>query len=173
MRSSIQDKWLRLMDNSRLTDMVQEIIPKAGSVFIVKLEERGITRVINQLLTGHSNFNYMIAKIDNAKSELCDTCKVKETVSHYNYDFKIYEEDRKGMEKDVGRILAAYGLQHIQEINLKLKTGNFEEAIRVANLDLRSSSHGQAYSQNVKYKIFHIISIYNLLEGLFYKVNVH
>ena len=36
MRLSIQDKWQRLMDNSRLTDKVQEIIPKAGSAFIVK-----------------------------------------------------------------------------------------------------------------------------------------
>ena len=141
------------MDNSGLTNKVQEIILKSGSVFIVKFEERGITRVINQLLTGHSNFNYMIAKIDNAKSELCDTCKVKETISHYIYDFKIFEGDRKVMEKDVGGILAAYGLQHIQEINLKLMTGNFMEATGVANLDLRSSSHRQAYSHNVKYFI--------------------
>ena len=36
MRSSIQDKWQRLMDNSRLTDKVQEIIQKTGSAFIIK-----------------------------------------------------------------------------------------------------------------------------------------
>ena len=82
MRSLIQDKWQILMDNSRLPDKVQEIIPKSGSVFIVKSEKRRITRVINQLITGHSNLNYMIDKIDNTKSELCDTCKVKETISH-------------------------------------------------------------------------------------------
>ena len=45
------------------------------------------------LITGHTNLNYMIAKIDNTKSELCDTCKVKESISHYLYDCKIYEED--------------------------------------------------------------------------------
>ena len=55
MRSSIQDKWQRLMDNSRLTDKVQEIIPKIGSAFVVKSEERRITKVINQLITGHTN----------------------------------------------------------------------------------------------------------------------
>ena len=139
MRSSIQDKWQRLMDNSRLTDKVQEIIPKAGSAFIVKSEERRITKVINQLITGHTNLNYMIAKIDNTKSELCDTCKVKESISHYLYDCKIYEEDRKVLEKDVERILAAYGLQHIPEINIKLMTGNSEEATRAANLELRNA----------------------------------
>ena len=68
MRLSIQDKWQRLMDNSRLTDKVQEIIPKAGSAFIVKSEERRITRVINQLITGHTYLNYMMAKVDTVKA---------------------------------------------------------------------------------------------------------
>ena len=125
MRSLIQDKWQILMDNSRLPDKVQEIISKSGSAFIVNSEKRRITRVINQLITGHSNLKYMI---DYTKPELCDTCKVKETISHYIYDCKIYEEDRKVMEKDVKRILAAYGLQHMPEISLKLMTGNSEEA---------------------------------------------
>ena len=77
MRSSIQDKWQRLMDNSGLTDKVQEIIPNAGSAFIIKSEESRIFRVINQLITGHFILNYMIAKLDNTKSDLCDACKVK------------------------------------------------------------------------------------------------
>ena len=122
MESSIQDKWQRLIDNSRLTDKVQEIIPKPGSVLIVKSDERRITRVINQLITGHTNLNYMIAKMDNTKSELCDTCNVKESISHYLYNCKIYEDDRKVLEKDVERILAANGLQHIPDIGIKLMT---------------------------------------------------
>ena len=74
MRSTINDKWQRLMDNSGLTDKVQEIVPKAGKAFVVKSEERKVTRVMNQLISGNSNLNYMISKIDNTKSELCDTC---------------------------------------------------------------------------------------------------
>ena len=109
----------------------------------------------------------MIAKIDNTKSELCDTCNVKESISHYLYDCKIYEEDRKVLEKDVERKQAAYGLQHIPDINIKLMTGNSVEAARAANLELRNalqaSSHGQGDSQD-KSKIFK--NIYNLLEGL-------
>ena len=40
MRSTINDKWQRLMDNSGLTDKVQENIPKAGKAFVVKSEEK-------------------------------------------------------------------------------------------------------------------------------------
>ena len=78
----------------------------------------------------------MMSKIDNTKSELCDTCKVKETINHYIYDCDTYDEDRKMLEKDIEIILAAYGLQHI---NLKLMTGNLEEAPRAANLELRGA----------------------------------
>ena len=38
MRSSIHDKWQWLMDNSRLTDKVQEIIPKAAK--LLQLNQR-------------------------------------------------------------------------------------------------------------------------------------
>ena len=64
---------------------------------------------------------------------------MKESISHCLYDCKIYEEDRKVLEKDVERILAAYGLQHIPDINIKLMTGNSEEATMAANLKLRSA----------------------------------
>ena len=42
------------MDNSRLTDKVQGIIPKAGKVFRVKSEERKVTSVINQMISGNT-----------------------------------------------------------------------------------------------------------------------
>ena len=93
-----------MINNSRLTDKVQEIIPKAGSAFIVISEERRITKVINQLITGHTNLNYMIAKIDNTNCELGDTCKVKESISHYLYDCKIYEEDSSDFIWDIGKL---------------------------------------------------------------------
>ena len=72
MRSTINDKWQRLMDNSGLTDTVQEIVPKAGKAFVVKSEERKVTRIMNQLISGNSNLNYMMSKIDNTKSELSE-----------------------------------------------------------------------------------------------------
>ena len=76
------------------------------------------------------------------------------------------------LEKDVERILAAYGLQHIPDINIKLMTGNSEEANRAANLELRSdlaSSQGQGDSQdNLKY-----FKTYITCSKVFYKMNAH
>ena len=63
---------------------------------------------------------------------------MKETISHYIYDCTIYAKDRKVLAKDVERILAAYGLQHIPDIDLSIMTGNSKEATRATNLDLRS-----------------------------------
>ena len=135
MRSSIHDKWQRLMNNSGLTDTVQDLIPKAGNACIVKPEERRIARAINQLISGNSNLSYMLGKMTRKKSELCENCKVEETINHYMYDCESYEEDRRILERDIERILAAYDLQHISDINLKVMTGNSEEASRAAKFE--------------------------------------
>ena len=67
---------------------------------------------------------------------------MKETINHYIYDCETYDEDRKMLEKDIERILAAYGLQHIPDTNLKLMTGNLEEAPRTENLELKGTLAG-------------------------------
>ena len=90
-----------------------------------KIILRRVKRIINPFIF-QNNFQFL-------------PVKVKESISHYLYDCKIYEEDRKVLEKDVERILAAYGLQHVPEINIKLMTGNSEEATRAANLELRNA----------------------------------
>ena len=63
---------------------------------------------------------------------------MKETISHYIYDCTVYEKDRKVLAKDVERILAAYGFQHIPDIDLSIMTGNSKGATRATNLDFRS-----------------------------------
>ena len=77
------------------------------------------------------------------------------------------------LEKDNERILAAYGLQHIPDINLKLTTGNLEEAPRATNLELRGALAGFITRTGRFTKSNSCKHIYNLLEGLFYKVNSH
>ena len=96
--SSINVKWQRMMNNSGLTDKVQEIIPKAGKALIVRSKRR-ITRAIHQLISDNSNLNYMPGKTDDTKSELCDNCKVKETINHYMYDCESDDEDRRILER--------------------------------------------------------------------------
>ena len=79
------------------------------------------------------------------------------------------------LEKDIERILAAYGLQHIPDINLTLMTGNLEEAPRAANLELRGALAGfitQTGRFTVKNLIF--VNIYITCSRVFfYKVNSH
>ena len=69
MRSSINDKWQRMVDNSKTTDKIHETITNVGTAFVVKNEERRVTRVINQLISGYAYLNYMVSKIDTSKSE--------------------------------------------------------------------------------------------------------
>ena len=54
MRSRIKDKWQRMVDNSKTTDKIHETITNVGTVFVVKNEERRVTRVINQLISGNA-----------------------------------------------------------------------------------------------------------------------
>ena len=78
MRSNIWGKWQRLADSSEIPDKIHETIPKDGKAFVVKTEERKVTKSINQLISRHTYIKYMISRIDSSKSELCDTCKRKE-----------------------------------------------------------------------------------------------
>ena len=48
-------------------------------------------------------------------------------------------ERRIELEKDLERILTIHGLQHISDINIKVMTGNLEEASKTANLELRNA----------------------------------
>ena len=139
MRSSIKDKWQRMVDNSKTTDKIHETITQVGTAFVVKNEERRVTRVINQLISGNAYLNYMVSKIDTSKSELCDSCKTRETINHYLYDCERYNRERIELEKDLERILTTHGLQHISDINIKVMTGNLEEASKTANLELRNA----------------------------------
>ena len=115
MRSSIKDKWQRMVDNSKTTDIIHETITQVGTAFVVKNEERRVTRVINQLISGNAYLNYMVSKIDTSKSELCDSCETRETINHYLYDCERYDRERIELEKDLGRNLTTHGLQHISD----------------------------------------------------------
>ena len=50
---------------------------------------------LNQILCGHSRLNGHQAKLNPNKSEMCDKCKVSESVEHYLFDCDRYEEETK------------------------------------------------------------------------------
>ena len=65
--------------------ILQEITPNIEIVTKHRGEERKFTKFINQITTGQMNLNYLISKIDNTKTDKCETCNKKETVRHYIY----------------------------------------------------------------------------------------
>ena len=75
MKGSIVDKWQRMYENSEHTERLQEIIPNIENVSKHRGEERKFTKFINQITTGQMNLNYLISKIDNTKTDKCETCK--------------------------------------------------------------------------------------------------
>ena len=73
------------------------------------------------------------------------------------------------LEKDIERILAAYGLQHIPDINLKLMTGNIEEAPRAAKLELRGALAGLITRTEIhKIKKLIFVNIYITCSKVFF-----
>ena len=79
------------------------------------------------------------------------------------YDCESYAEDRRILEIDIERILAAYGLQHISDMNLKVMTGNPEEATRAAKFELRGALAG-FITRPGRFTKSNIEIFYNLLD---------
>ena len=79
------------------------------------------------------NLNYLISKIDNNKTDKCETCNKKETVRHYIYDCKKNDTERNLLEKETEDILKEFGLGHIADINFQVFTGYLVDIPRQAN----------------------------------------
>ena len=75
------------------------------------------------------------AKLNPNQSELCDQCKVPETVEHYLFDCDIYEEMRKELEESMEAILSREGI-NCSIINLKVLSGKIEDISRERSFEL-------------------------------------
>ena len=82
--------------------------------------------------------NQLASKIDQIKSDLCETCSEKETIQHYVFHCEKYNNQQNDLERDVEEILARNGIVQ-SEINLKVLTGNLEEASRRINGELKKA----------------------------------
>ena len=83
------------------------------------------------------NLNYLISKIDNTKTDKCETCNKKETVRHYIYDYKTIDTERNLLEKETEDILKEFGLWHIVDINFQVLTGYMVDVPWQANQTMR------------------------------------
>ena len=137
MKGSIVDKWQRMYENSEHTEKLQEIIPNIENVRKHRGEERKFTKFIHQITTGQMSLNYLISKIDNTKTDKCETCNKKETVRHFIYDCKQFDTERNLLEKETEDILKEFGLGHIVDINFQVLTGYLVDVPRQANQRMR------------------------------------
>ena len=80
-------------------------------------------------ITGQAELNHLASKIDQTKSDLCESCSEKETIQHYVFHCEKYNNQRNDLERGVEEILARNGIVQ-SVINLKVLTGNLEEASR-------------------------------------------
>ena len=137
MKHGLKDKWQQIYTNSTKTDLLQEIISEVGKSQVT-IGDRKVESIINQIITGQVGLNQLASKIDQTKSDLCETCSEKETIQHYVFHCEKYNNQRNDLERDVEEILARNGIVQ-SEINLKVLTGNLEEASRSINGELKKA----------------------------------
>ena len=98
-------------------------------------KNRASFSALNQILCGHSKLNGHQAKLNPNKSEMCDKCKVTESVEHYLFDCDKYEEERKELEESVEDVLSREGI-NCSIIDLRVLSGNIEEISREGSFEL-------------------------------------
>lgn len=137
MKREVTDKWQKIYENSTKSDRLQEIITKVGKPQ-TSIRDRKVETVINQIISGQVGLNYYTSMIDTTKSALCETCSDKETIQHYIFHCKKYEQQRQLLERDIEDILARNGVSQ-GDINLKVLTGNLDEVNRDINWELKTA----------------------------------
>ena len=137
MKRGLKDKGQKIYTNSTKTDLLQEIISEVGKSQVT-IGDRKVESIINQIITGQVGLNQLASNIDQTKSDLCETCSEKETTQHYVFHCEKYNNQRNDLERDVEEILARNGIVQ-SVINLKVLTGNLEEASRSINGELKKA----------------------------------
>ena len=111
----------------RKVEKLQETFDEVGKRVCHGEKHRASFSALNQILCGHSMLNSHQAKLNPNKSELCDECKVPESVEH--------EEERKELEESVEDILSREGI-NCGIIDLRVLSGNLEEISRDGSFEL-------------------------------------
>ena len=135
IKRQIGEKWKLKFENSQKVEKLQETFDEVGKRVCHGEKHRASFSALNQILCGHSRLNSHQAKLNPNKSELCDECKVPESVEHYLFDCDKYEEERKELEESVEDILSREGI-NCGIIDLRVLSGNLEEISRDGSFEL-------------------------------------
>ena len=76
------------------------------------------------------NLNYRISKIDNTKTDKCETCNKKETIIHYIYDCKKFDTERNLLEKETEDVLKEFGLHKLSSTYGKSCISSYTRIVR-------------------------------------------
>ena len=135
IKRQIGEKWKLKFENSQKVDRLQETFDEVGKRVCHGEKNRASFSALNQILCGHSKLNGHQAKLNPNKSEMCDKCKVTESVEHYLFDCDKYEEERKELEESVEDVLSREGI-NCSIIDLRVLSGNIEEISREGSFEL-------------------------------------
>ena len=135
IKRQIGEKWKLKFENSQKVDRLQETFDEVGKRVCHGEKNRASFSALNQILCGHSKLNGHQAKLNPNKSEMCDKCKVPESVEHYLFDCDKYEEERKELEESVEDVLSREGI-NCSLIDLRVLSGNIEEISREGSFEL-------------------------------------
>ena len=86
-------------------------------------KHRASFSALNQILCRHSRLNGHQVKLNPITSEMCDKCKVPESVEHNLFDCNKYEEERKELEESVEDVLSRENI-NCSIIDLRVLSGN-------------------------------------------------
>ena len=135
IKRQIGEKWKLNFENSQKVERLQETFDEVGKRVCHGKKHRASFSALNQILCGHSRLNSHQAKLNPNKSELCDECKVPESVEHYLFDCDKFEEERKDLEESVEAILSREGI-NCSILDLRVLSGNIEEISREGSFEL-------------------------------------
>ncbi|XP_052783101.1 uncharacterized protein LOC128219333 [Mya arenaria] len=126
-RKAINEKWSAQYRNSERSSAIHDIFVTPGVRNCVGEKKRKCFSQINQLLSGHTRLKDHWAKqTPDQTDNCCSVCQVPETIDHFLFHCKKYDEARRGLEERTMQILYRYCIPKVA-ITLGLLAGEIEE----------------------------------------------
>jgi len=129
------EKWKVQYQVSETTEVVKEVIAKAGDRKCVGEKHRATYSKINQLISGHTKLKNHWAKVTNSHDRDCNHCSVPETINHFLFECRKFTDARKKLENKVEEILHRHNIP-CGDITVGVLTGEIENITTAAKEEL-------------------------------------
>lgn len=125
MKQKVYGKWNQQYVNSEKVSHLHEIYQTAGNRNCTGEHQRQSFCIINQLLSGHSKLNAHWSKVSENVENICNHCRLPETVDHYIFHCEKYTQERKTLEFSSEEILRRQGI-NCSNLTLSVLIGEIE-----------------------------------------------